>query len=190
VQAVAISCLFVAAKLTEIYPPPLARFADLTDGACTEAQLLATELAVTAALRWRLSPVTPLAWLELFLQAAASPLPLPGGEAWRGGPGHYSPGWLVRAARLLDLAVLDVRALHFAGDLLAAAVLLALEPTLGPRVAALTGYSRAALAPCLRWLAPFAATVAECPVPRPPVWQRRVRGSMTAARDGRSWTAL
>lgn len=38
-----ITCLFMAAKIEEIYPPKLAEFAYVTDGACTDADLLDME---------------------------------------------------------------------------------------------------------------------------------------------------
>lgn len=38
-----ITCLFMAAKMEEIYPPKLTEFAYVTDGACTDADLLDME---------------------------------------------------------------------------------------------------------------------------------------------------
>jgi G1/S-specific cyclin-E1 len=46
IQTLGISCLFIAAKLQEIYPPHISRFAELTDGACTEVQIIACERVV------------------------------------------------------------------------------------------------------------------------------------------------
>ena len=45
--------------------PRLSKFADLTDGACTEAQILFKEMELLQTLTWNLSPVTPVAWLEV-----------------------------------------------------------------------------------------------------------------------------
>ncbi|XP_078066935.1 G1/S-specific cyclin-E1 isoform X2 [Mustelus asterias] len=45
-QLIGISALFIAAKLEEIYPPKLHQFAYVTDGACTEEEILNMELVV------------------------------------------------------------------------------------------------------------------------------------------------
>ncbi|CAE1302826.1 CCNE [Acanthosepion pharaonis] len=43
-QLIGITALFIAAKLEEIYPPKLADFAYVTDGACSESEILDQEL--------------------------------------------------------------------------------------------------------------------------------------------------
>ena len=45
-QLIGITALFIAAKLEEIYPPKLAEFAYVTDGACTEDEILDQELII------------------------------------------------------------------------------------------------------------------------------------------------
>lgn len=40
---IGITCLFMAAKIEEIYPPKLTEFAYVTDGACTDMDLLDME---------------------------------------------------------------------------------------------------------------------------------------------------
>nr|XP_040582521.1 G1/S-specific cyclin-E-like [Lepeophtheirus salmonis]XP_040582522.1 G1/S-specific cyclin-E-like [Lepeophtheirus salmonis] len=67
-QLIGVSCLFIGAKIEEIYPPKLKEFAYVTDGACTEEQILEMELVILKALNWSLCPVTPNAWMKLFLQ--------------------------------------------------------------------------------------------------------------------------
>jgi hypothetical protein len=64
-QLIGVSCLFTTAKIQEIYPPRLLKFAELTDGACTEDAILEKELEILQALDWRVSPMTPVAWLEV-----------------------------------------------------------------------------------------------------------------------------
>lgn len=71
-QLIGVSCLFTASKIQEIYPPRLSKFAELTDGACTEEQILAKELDILRALQWKLSPITPIAWLEASCYLLAS----------------------------------------------------------------------------------------------------------------------
>ena len=45
-QLLGITALFIAAKLEEIYPPKLSEFAYVTDGACTESEILDKELVM------------------------------------------------------------------------------------------------------------------------------------------------
>uniref|UniRef100_H2YUU9 Cyclin-like domain-containing protein n=1 Tax=Ciona savignyi TaxID=51511 RepID=H2YUU9_CIOSA len=49
-QLVGVTALFIAAKLEEIYPPKLADFAYVTDGACTDDEILSQELIMLTAL--------------------------------------------------------------------------------------------------------------------------------------------
>lgn len=46
VQLVGVTCLFIAVKLEEVYPPTVTQFAELTDGACTADQILELEVNV------------------------------------------------------------------------------------------------------------------------------------------------
>ena len=43
-QLVGVTALFIAAKLEEIYPPKLSEFSYVTDGACTDDEILVQEL--------------------------------------------------------------------------------------------------------------------------------------------------
>lgn len=45
-QLVGVSCLFMAAKLEEIYPPRLSEFSYVCDGACTDSEILSCELLI------------------------------------------------------------------------------------------------------------------------------------------------
>ncbi|KAF2350647.1 Cyclin N-terminal, partial [Trinorchestia longiramus] len=45
-QLLGVTCLFIAAKVEEIYPPKLSEFAYVTDGACQEAEIIEKELIV------------------------------------------------------------------------------------------------------------------------------------------------
>lgn len=67
-QLIGITCLFVASKVEEIYPPKLAEFAYVTDGACSEEDILQQELLVLQALNWNVSPVTIMGWLSIYMQ--------------------------------------------------------------------------------------------------------------------------
>lgn len=67
-QLIGISCLFIAAKVEEIYPPKIAEFAYVTDGACSEDDILRQELLVLSVLEWKICPVTINGWLTLYMQ--------------------------------------------------------------------------------------------------------------------------
>ena len=67
-QLLGVTCLFVAAKIEEIYPPKLGEFTYVTDGACSDEEILQMELVVLKELNWGLSPMTPNAWVKLFMQ--------------------------------------------------------------------------------------------------------------------------
>lgn len=45
-QLVGVSCLFMASKLEEVYPPKLSEFSYVCDGACTNSEILACELLI------------------------------------------------------------------------------------------------------------------------------------------------
>merc|ERR1712037_461466 len=63
-QLIGVTCLFIGAKIEEIYPPKLQEFAYVTDGACTEEEILNMELMILKGLNWGLSPMTPNGWMR------------------------------------------------------------------------------------------------------------------------------
>lgn len=67
-QLIGITCLFIAAKVEEIYPQKLSEFAYVTDGACREEDILRQELIILTALKWQISPVTIIGWLCVYMQ--------------------------------------------------------------------------------------------------------------------------
>ncbi|MGH0159123.1 UNVERIFIED_CONTAM: hypothetical protein FKN15_071873 [Acipenser sinensis] len=70
-QLIGITSLFIACKIEEIYPPKLQALAYVTDGACTEKEILDMELIVLKALNWNLCPETAISWLKLYIQMAS-----------------------------------------------------------------------------------------------------------------------
>lgn len=71
-QLIGITCLFIAAKVEEIYPPKLSEFAYVTDGACSEDDILKQELVILSALKWQTNPITIVGWLGIYMQLQAS----------------------------------------------------------------------------------------------------------------------
>ncbi|KAG8570344.1 hypothetical protein GDO81_011225 [Engystomops pustulosus] len=154
-QLIGVTCLFIAAKLEEIYPPKLHEFAYVTDGACSEDDIIEMELIVLKALKWELSPVTAIAWLNLFLQVSSlkdSPkLLLP----------QYSQEQFIQMAQLLDLCILHLTALDFQYRILAAAALY--HFTSMEVVTKATGLEWEKLSDCAQWMGHFFRVVQRNP---------------------------
>lgn len=62
-----ITCLFIAAKVEEIYPPKIAEFAFVTDGACSENEILDMELVILKVPCFELNPELTVASPRTFL---------------------------------------------------------------------------------------------------------------------------
>ncbi|XP_038824908.1 G1/S-specific cyclin-E1-like [Salvelinus namaycush] len=151
-QLIGISSLFIAAKMEEIYPPKVHQFAYVTDGACTENDILCMELIIMKELKWRLSPLTPVSWLNIYMQVAylkESEVLIP----------QYPQTTFVQIAELLDLCVLDVKCLEFSNGVLAASALFHFSSLeLVEKVSALKWSD---VEECVRWMVPFAMSIRE-----------------------------
>jgi cyclin E len=155
-QLIGVTCLFIGAKLEEIYPPKLQEFAYVTDGACTEEEILVMELEILKKLNWSLSPMTPNAWMRTYMQILHGPrktdcisFSIP---AYNGLP-------FSRVMQLLDLCMLDFGSLDFAYSVLATSALYHME---GERVALhASGYTWNEIADCVRWMSAFAFAIRE-----------------------------
>uniref|UniRef100_A0A674A081 Cyclin E1 n=2 Tax=Salmo trutta TaxID=8032 RepID=A0A674A081_SALTR len=151
-QLIGISSLFIAAKMEEIYTPKVHQFAYVTDGACTEDDILCMELIIMKELMWRLSPLTPVSWLNIYMQVAylkESEVLIP----------QYPQTTFVQIAELLDLCVLDVKCLEFSYGVLAASALFHFSSLeLVEKVSALKWSD---LEECVRWMVPFAMSIRE-----------------------------
>ncbi|KAJ1082673.1 hypothetical protein NDU88_002838 [Pleurodeles waltl] len=156
-QLIGISALFIAAKLEEIYPPKLYQFAYVTDGACTEDDILKMELIIMKSLGWSLSPLTVVSWLNIYMQVAYlkedCEVLLP----------QYPQECFVQITELLDVCVLDLGCLEFTYGVLAASALCHFSSM--ELVAKVSGYSWSELAECIKWMRPFALAVKEAGKP-------------------------
>ncbi|KAJ4946855.1 hypothetical protein JOQ06_008898 [Pogonophryne albipinna] len=116
-QLIGITCLFIAAKVEEMYPPKVHQFAYVTDEACTEDEILRMEIIIMKELNWSLSPQTPISWLNVYMQVAylkdTDELLIP----------KYPQKTFTQIAQLLDLCILDVHCLEFSNGILAASAL-------------------------------------------------------------------
>ena len=68
-QLIGITCLHIAAKLEEIYPPYIKSFAESTDNSVTVDDINATELKICTALKWNFDNTqTYVLWTHWFMQ--------------------------------------------------------------------------------------------------------------------------
>ncbi|XP_053256236.1 G1/S-specific cyclin-E1 [Podarcis raffonei] len=152
-QLIGISSLFIAAKLEEIYPPKLQQFAYVTDGACTEEEILSMELIIMKALNWNLSPLTVVSWLNIYMQVAylneICEMLLP----------QYPQEIFVQIAELLDLCVLDVGCLDYSYGALAASALYHFSSC--ELMQKVSGYQLWEIQDCVKWMVPFAVAIKE-----------------------------
>ncbi|CAH2049915.1 unnamed protein product, partial [Iphiclides podalirius] len=170
-QLIGITCLFIAAKVEEVYPPKIGEFAYVTDGACTTDEILLEELLILKILSWSITPITINSWLNIYMQLASEARGAKrrllgekdvGANALRGYTfvfPQYSSLEFVICGQLIDLAVLHVDVNKFAYSTVAAAAMAhAFNKELALRV---SGYSWESLAACHRWLGAFVRVVRE-----------------------------
>eukprot|EP00118_Oscarella_pearsei_P004670 m.20344 g.20344 ORF g.20344 m.20344 type:complete len:415 (+) comp28001_c0_seq3:119-1363(+) len=150
-QLIGITSLFIAAKVEEIYPPKLADFAYVTDGACSEKQIEEMELVQLQTLNWMLSPVTVNSWLNVFLQLANMKFMKMPSENFI--IPAYSQQDFVKVIQLLDLCIFDLGSLRFPNSVMAAS---AMCLTLGDDFSwESTGQSWERIHECVQWMQPF-----------------------------------
>ncbi|XP_040582523.1 G1/S-specific cyclin-E [Lepeophtheirus salmonis] len=155
-QLIGVSCLFIGAKIEEIYPPKLKEFAYVTDGACTEEQILEMELVILKALNWSLCPVTPNAWMKLFLQLKNCDK-TPRNEKFVNS--QFSGLPFSRIMQLIDLCTMDMGSLSFKYSVLVAAALYHFE---NEHVALeSSGYQWKDISACVNWMSAFAFALRE-----------------------------
>ncbi|XP_067002415.2 G1/S-specific cyclin-E [Anabrus simplex] len=163
-QLIGITCLFIAAKVEEIYPPKIIEFAYVTDGACTESEILDKELVILKTLNWNLSPVTANNWLNMYLQFLTNIQHQEHGVETIGSPDtflfpQYSGLTFVQTAQLLDLCMLDEGCLRFQyGTLAASAIYYVFNRETSLFV---SGLQWSDIAECVQWMSAFAITLRE-----------------------------
>lgn len=130
-----ITCLFIAAKVEEVYPPKISEFAYVTDGACTAEDILLEELLILKILSWSITPITINSWLNIYMQLASEGRSAKrrllgesdvGANALRGYTfvfPQYSSLEFVVCGQLVDLAVLHVDVNKFPYSAVAAAAI-------------------------------------------------------------------
>ncbi|KAK2193874.1 hypothetical protein NP493_5g17012, partial [Ridgeia piscesae] len=143
--------------IEEIYPPKLTEFAYVTDGACTEDEILEQELIMLKELNWDLAPITASSWLSIYMQLAnvdnmedtADNFVFP----------KYSVHEYIQISRLLDLCVLDTDYLQFPYSIVAAAAFYHMSSK--EHALATLGLQWSDVAVCIQWMAPFTMVLRE-----------------------------
>ncbi|XP_055540208.1 G1/S-specific cyclin-E isoform X2 [Wyeomyia smithii] len=178
-QLLGISALFVAAKVEEIYPPKIGEFAYVTDGACSEEDILREELLLLHELQWSINPVTIMGWLGLYMQIHVTNRQserLPVYSESKSGScrkqqhsvakhqtekkpddsfvyPQFSGMEFAQTAQLIDLCSLDVGLANFPYSVIAAA---AMSHTFDRKTAvSVSGLDWDVIAPCAKWMEPF-----------------------------------
>ncbi|XP_063710378.1 uncharacterized protein LOC134838942 [Symsagittifera roscoffensis] len=166
-QLLGTTALFTASKIEEIYPPPTKEFANVTDGACDTLEIIETEVCLVQHLRWKLTPMTSLQWLLLFLQIKNAKYS-PGATAdiirsfsvgERTSSNNllihstFDPMLFYRTSMLLDLCTLAYESVQYAPRILAAATLLAFDASFKQLFTCL---DQEELKRCYTWARPFA----------------------------------
>ncbi|KAM8716575.1 hypothetical protein ACLKA7_003453 [Drosophila subpalustris] len=164
-QLIGITCLFVAAKVEEIYPPKIGEFAYVTDGACTEHDILQHEKILLQALGWDICPITVTGWLGVYMQLNVNnrtPASLTNIGKQAAGAGQVDDAFIypqfsgfefVQTSQLLDLCTLDVGMANYPYSVLAAA---AISHTFNRETALrCSGLDWQMIQPCARWMEPF-----------------------------------
>ncbi|GBP54664.1 hypothetical protein EVAR_47166_1 [Eumeta japonica] len=180
-QLIGITCLFVAAKVEEVYPPKVSEFAYVTDGACTTEEMLLEEMHIARILRWKLSPITCNEWLNMYMQLASEgrnaknrmiserDVAANSLRAYTFSFPQYSSLDFLICSQLLDLAILHVDVNNYSYSVVAAATVAHMSnKQLAVRV---SGYEWKVISPCYEWLQPFVQVV-------------RSEGEVTAVRAG------
>ncbi|XP_067622009.1 G1/S-specific cyclin-E [Eurosta solidaginis] len=175
-QLIGITCLFVAAKVEEIYPPKIGEFAYVTDGACQESDILQHEVLLLQTLEWSINPVTPMGWLGVYMQlnvnnrtpasfkrnlSKAKTSVLTNNEDTNDAfiyP-QFSGMEFVQTAQLLDLCSLDLGIADYGYSIIAAA---AMSHTFNREIALrCSGFDWQTIEPCARWMQPYFQVVRE-----------------------------
>nr|CAD7597459.1 unnamed protein product [Timema genevievae] len=163
-QLIGITCLFIAAKVEEIYPPKLAEFAYVTDGACTEAEIMDMEIIILKSLNWKLASITANGWLSTFMQLLyANQLKMRQHQSNKPDNFFLLPQFsgmaFIQTARLVDLCMLDIGCLRFSYSVIATS---ALYHTLNRKMTlSVSGMQWSDIEACVNWMSAFVSTLRE-----------------------------
>ncbi|XP_968851.2 uncharacterized protein CycE isoform X1 [Tribolium castaneum] len=168
-QLVGITCLYIAAKVEEIYPPNLNEFSYVCDGACQSKDMISCEVLILNSLGWEVVLTTPTDWLNLYMQLhhkstdiVRTKLNMDFNKDFVFP--QYSAYQFTRASQLIDLLSLDPGFLKFGYSVIAAA---AMYYMYGRDIAlAVSGFDWSQLEPCVDYMEVFYIIIKDAPDPR------------------------
>lgn len=167
-QLIGITCLFIASKVEEIYPPKLHEFAYVTDSACTEDDILQQEFLVLQTLNWSITPTTLIGWAGIYMQIYETLVKIDGREidtksllllnSNKCSKSFIYPQFtgltFSKIAQLLDLCSLDSNINHFPYAMVAAAAFgFVLDKEISEKVSGLSWKRETCL--CAKWMEPY-----------------------------------
>ncbi|XP_017781654.1 PREDICTED: G1/S-specific cyclin-E [Nicrophorus vespilloides] len=185
-QLLGVSCLFISAKLEEIYPPKLSEFSYVCDGACTEKEILACEVLLLNILTWEVNPMTPTGWLNLYMQIHINSEKFKDRSISLAVDANfqypqYSGYKFVEASHLIDLFTMDPGYLKFSYSTIAAGAMFFI---FGKHTAlSVSGLRWKQLKPCVSYMAVFHHIIQKTYDPRlvsvvPFIDDERLEGSL------------
>jgi len=107
-QLVGVTCMLIAAKYEEIYPPEIRDLVHITDHAYTREQIIAMEIEILNTLGFHVTVPLSVRFLQRFMQASAV--------------AEHSMRWEI-AHFLLELTILDYKFIGYSPSMLACAAL-------------------------------------------------------------------
>lgn len=144
-QLVGVAAMLISAKAEEIYPPKVHELALITDGAFSTAELRKMEKCILERLEWDVYFITPFRWVVQYLKRAPQE--------------HLKAGCMKRtlceAMALLDLSLLDYKAVSFLPSTLACAALVSVLRPSAKLFHKLTGRNIAQVHECVEWMSQF-----------------------------------
>lgn len=157
-QLLGITCLFIAAKVEEIYPPKLQELAYVTDGACTDQEMILKEMAVLKVLDWDVSPMTVSGWLNLYMQICYNTKNIRDCSLDRNVNDdfifpQFSAFAFVKASQLIDFCSLDDGMLNFQYSVIAASAIYYIFSR--ERALHVSGFTWDDIKDCVHWMEPF-----------------------------------
>lgn len=157
-QLLGITCLFIAAKVEEIYPPKLQELAYVTDGACTEQEMILKEMAVLKVLNWDVSSMTVSGWLNLYMQICYNTKSIRDCTFDRLVNDdfifpQFSAFAFVKASQLIDFCSLDDGMLSFQYSTIAASAIYYIFNR--ERALHVSGFTWDDIKECVQWMEPF-----------------------------------
>lgn len=173
-QLIGVTCLFIASKIEEIYPPKVSEFAYVTDGACTISNVLDTELIICKALNWKLNHhvVTVNTWVNTYMQLGSHHLRPSGIKAREFEYPAYSCLEFIRVMQLLDLCMLDIASRQFSSSVLAASAVYLVSERSRAHLEVITGLELSDIHVCVNWMQPCSIVLSH----KGPIKQRTFSG--------------